>query len=73
LAGTPTEEKQKKRIQLMINQKDEKINEFREILRQLQPDLEQILVELSNSDFNKDQKTKFDYQQGFDLSEHNIE
>ena len=45
----------------MIAQKDEKINEFRDILKQLQPDLESILVELSNSDFNKDQKTKFDY------------
>ena len=57
----------------MIAQKDEKINEFRDILKQLQPDLESILVELSNPDFNKDQKTKFDYQSGFDVSEHNIE
>lgn len=49
------------------------INEFRDIIKDLKPDLEEILIELANSNFNQDQKKKFDYSLGFDLTENNFE
>ena len=53
LTGTPDNEKKRKKIDLIVNDHNQEINEFQTMLDGLQPTLMDALVRLAGSQFNK--------------------
>lgn len=45
----------------MIKKKEKTIEDFRTVVKDLKPLLEQILIDLAKSKFNPDEKKLFDY------------
>ncbi|EAR84486.1 outer dynein arm protein (macronuclear) [Tetrahymena thermophila SB210] len=73
LMGTPHDEKIKKKLNGLLQKKEEEINQVRNIIKDLKPHLQNSLVELAKTQFKQDPKKQFDYELGFDLTENNLE
>ncbi|EGR30549.1 hypothetical protein IMG5_129680 [Ichthyophthirius multifiliis] len=73
LQGTPHDEKIKKKINNLLSKKQTEIDTARNIIKDLKPTLQTLLIDLAQTSFNPDSKRKFEYELGFDLSEGNLE
>ena len=71
MAGTPDEERNKRKIQNLIQRKRERIDRFMQKIKEMKPELESLLIDLTSSKFSKDDKNQklFDYKMSFDLTE----
>jgi hypothetical protein len=57
LAGTPDDERSKRKIQQLSLAKKERIENFSNSIRDIKPHLEQILIDLASSNFSKEEKS----------------
>lgn len=60
----------------MIAKKEKYIEELKEVLKQIKPDLQQILKDLANAyakNFDQEKEKLFNYELGFDLTINNVE
>lgn len=53
LTGTPDDEKKRKKLQEFIDVKKKEVNEFQDMLNEIQPHLKEVLIKLANSRFNR--------------------
>ncbi|EGR27002.1 hypothetical protein IMG5_203420 [Ichthyophthirius multifiliis] len=70
---TPLEEKQYKKLKNIIQEKQQNIEQVNNMIKEIKPSVQEILIDLSKSGLNENQNKKFDYEIGFDLTENNLE
>ncbi|EGR31785.1 hypothetical protein IMG5_102240 [Ichthyophthirius multifiliis] len=74
LQSTPNSEKNRRKLEGKLKEKQQLIQQFQSILQEIQPYLKQILTRFAQSIFNKLDKNKiFEYQNGLILNEVTLE
>ena len=58
LTGTPDDEKKRKKLQEFIDVKKKEVNEFQQMLNEIQPHLKEVLIKLASSRFNRNNPHK---------------
>lgn len=73
LQATPDEEKRRRRIQKVIDEKNGEVSQFQDELDKLQPLFQDLLIKLVESRFNSNPNRIHTYSEGFQLNESNID
>ncbi len=74
LSGTSDEEKRKIQIQDYINSKKKEVEEFQNMLNDVQPLLKEVLIKLAKSKFNKNPHKVQEYESsGVTLNDSNLD
>jgi hypothetical protein len=74
LSGTSDEEKRKIQIQEYINSKKKEVEEFQNMLNDVQPLLKEVLIKLAKSKFNKNPHKLQEYESsGVTLNDSNLD